>query len=107
MNGEEFEKKRDILFKEIGSSDKLNQRIKDRIKDLYGSRGEKAIEIVENEKVERRNGRWFVEGSEDEYEIVKSQCSCYDYVLNVVTGKAEVDMCYHALAKKIKELLDS
>jgi predicted nucleic acid-binding Zn finger protein len=32
-------------------------------------------------------------------------CSCKDYVLNVVTGKAGVDMCYHALAKRICELL--
>lgn len=85
----------------------MNERLEKKIIELYGSRGEKAVQVVKSEGVRKKDGRWFVQGSEEEYEIVRSHCSCYDYVLNIVTEKADVDMCYHALAKNIRELLDS
>ncbi|MFW5912447.1 MAG: hypothetical protein ACOCTL_03170 [Candidatus Hadarchaeota archaeon] len=106
MTEEKFQKKKKHLFDEIKSSDNLDPKLKKKITNVYGKRGEKAIEVLENDGVKRTDGRWIVQGSKDEYEIVKTHCSCYDYVLNIVTGKADVDMCYHALAKKIKELLN-
>lgn len=107
MTGDEFARKKKKLFEKIKSADKLNEDLEKEIVDVYGSRGEKAIEVVKGSRVKKEGGRWLVEGSEDKYEIVRSHCSCYDYVLNIVTGKADVDMCYHALAKNIRELLDS
>ncbi len=106
MSGDKFEGRKKRLFRNIKSSEKLNEGLKDEIRDLYGSRGERAIEVVKEDGVKREDGRWYVEGREDEYEIVKSHCSCYDYVLNIATKKADVDMCYHALAKNIYELLN-
>ncbi len=107
MSDEEFEKKKKNLFEELRSADTLNEDLEERVVELYGSRGEKAVEVIKKDDVREKDGRWFVQGSEDEYEIVQSYCSCYDYVLNVATEKAEVDLCYHALAKKIREILDS
>lgn len=102
----EFKRKKKELFKDLKSAEGLDEELEEEIVEVYGSRGEKAIEVIKNSGVREEDGRWYVQGSEDEYEIVQSYCSCYDYVLNVATGKAGVDMCYHALAKNIRELLD-
>lgn len=103
----EFEKKKTKLFRHLKNASELTEEIADEIIDVYGSRGERAIKVIKNNGVREEEGQWFVQGREDEYEIVRTHCSCYDYVLNIVTGKAGVDMCYHALAKTIRQLLDS
>ncbi len=103
---ENFEKKKKELFQKICSADELNRDLERKIVDLYGPRGKRAINVVKEGGVRREGKRWFVRGREEEYEVVKSHCSCFDYVLNITTGKTEVDMCYHALAKNIKELLE-
>lgn len=107
MTEEEFERKKEELFRKLKSEEELEESVKADIIEVYGSRGEKAIDILEGDGIRREGKRWFVEGSEEEYEIVGTHCSCYDYVLNVATEKADVDMCYHALAKTVRELLDS
>lgn len=107
MINEKFEDKRSKLFEKIISESELDADLEDDIKETYGSRGERAIELIKKNKVRKEEGRWFVEGRQDEYEVVRKHCSCYDYVLNIVTGKAGVDMCYHALAKTIRQLLDA
>lgn len=101
-----FEKRKETLFRELRKANGLDEEIEEEIIDLYGSRGKRAIKVVKNEGVRREEGRWLVQGREEEYEVVKSHCSCLDYVLNITTGKTDVDMCYHALAKRIHELLD-
>ncbi len=107
MDSEKFEEKRNKLFEKIRKIDKLNDDLKEEIEHIYGKRGKKAIKVVENGGIERRGGKWYVEGSEEEYEVVKKFCSCKDYVLNITTGKTDVDMCYHALAKNIYKLLNN
>lgn len=107
MPDEEFERKKKTLFQKLKSEEELDKSLKAEIIEVYGSRGEKAIEVLEENRIHNEEGRWFVEGSEEEYEIVGTHCSCYDFVLNIATEKASVDMCYHALAKTIRELLDS
>jgi predicted nucleic acid-binding Zn finger protein len=77
------------------------------ITDVYGGRGKRALDAVKGRKVIKKGQRWFVKGKMDEYEIVKGTCTCRDYVMNVVTEKVDVDMCYHALAKMICEALRS
>ena len=86
---------------------KLTNDLKEAIIDTYGTRGGKALEAIESRGVIKRGDRWFVRGKSDEYEVVQAFCSCRDYVLNIVTEKVDVDMCYHALAKRICELLDA
>jgi len=99
--------KRSELFKKLGKGVPLNRGLEGAVIDTYGPRGIKALSAIKGRRVIRRGDRWFVRGRGDEYEIVQTFCSCRDYVLNVVTGKADVDMCYHALAKRICELLDA
>ena len=107
LSDDDFERKKRKLFEDLESANKLNENLEKRVIELYGGRGERALNVVKSGGVRRENGCWYVQGSEEEYEVVKTHCSCYDYVLNVATGKADVDMCYHALAKNIQELLDS
>lgn len=105
MVSKEFEKERDKLFEKIKKSDELEEGLKERIINLYGNRGKKAIDVVEKDGIEKKGDKWLVKGSEEKYEVVKKFCSCKDYVLNITTEKADVDMCYHALAKNIYRLL--
>ncbi len=105
MTTKNFEEKRDKIFEELKEVKELDERLERKIKNVYGPRGEKAVEVVKEEGIREEDGRWFVKGSEEEYEVVRTFCSCKDYVLNITTGKADVDMCYHALAKNIEELL--
>lgn len=105
MVDEEFKENKRKLFERISSAEGLDESLEEAVVEVYGSRGERAIEVLKKGGVRKEGNRWFVQGREDEYEIVKSFCSCYDYVLNITTGRADVDMCYHALAKNIHELL--
>lgn len=107
MVSDTFLLKRAKLFKKLKKGVQLDKGLENAIIDAYGSRGKKALAAIKRRRVIRRGDRWFVRGKGGEYEIVQTFCSCRDYVLNVVTGKVDVDMCYHALAKRICELLDA
>lgn len=107
MNSKSFEEKRDELFEKIREKENLDDDLKEEIKNIYGNRGEKALNVVKKGGIEKRGENWYVEGSEEEYEVVKKFCSCKDYVLNITTNKADVDMCYHALAKNIYKLINN
>jgi predicted nucleic acid-binding Zn finger protein len=103
---EAFLRKKIELLKRMKKGATLTEDLEKAIIDTYGPRGRKALDAVRKHKVTKRGDRWFVRGKGDEYEIVKTYCTCRDYVLNVVTEKVNVDCCYHALAKVICELLD-
>ncbi len=107
MVSDAFLRGKEKLFELLGKSGELTQDLERAIIDVYGSRGKRALETIKKSGVIKRGDRWFVRGREEEYEVVQARCACYDYVLNVVTEKADVDMCYHGLAKVICELLDS
>lgn len=107
MVSRKFLRKRAKLFERLKKSSELTGELEQAIVDTYGSRGKRAIKAIKSGGVRKHGDRWFVRGKEREYEVVQSYCTCYDFVLNVVTGKADVDMCYHGLAKKICELLET
>jgi len=94
------------LFKLLKRGDLLTPELEKMVIDVYGSRGKRALETIRKGNVIKRGKRWFVRGRIEEYEVVRTFCACHDYVLNIVTEKADVDMCYHALAKVICESLD-
>jgi len=102
-----FPKTFEELLPVLKSAGGLTPEVEQKVVELYKNRGKRALEAIRSGNVVRRGRRWFVRGHEDEYEVVKSFCSCRDYVLNIVTRKAGVDMCYHALAKRICEEMRS
>lgn len=107
MVSEDFLRKRNELLKQLKRGGTLDQELEHAIIDTYGGRGKRAIEAIKRRGVIKRGRRWFVRGKADEYEVVRAFCTCRDYVINVTTGKADVDMCYHALAKNLCEALNS
>ncbi|MGQ9788254.1 MAG: hypothetical protein ACUVQM_02955 [Candidatus Hadarchaeaceae archaeon] len=107
MISESFIRRREQLFKRLQASSVLSPEIEGEIIEVYQERGRRAIESIKGRRVIKRGQRWFVRGKNDEYEVVKNFCTCTDYVMNISTEKANVDMCYHALAKNICQALDS
>lgn len=93
------------MMKLMKRGETLTPELERAIMDVYGGRGKRAIDAIKGHKVVHRGKRWYVRGKGDEYEVVKNFCTCRDYVMNVATEKADVDMCYHALAKTISENL--
>jgi len=104
MPSQEFVKRKAELLDLLRRERKITGEVRRLVIELYGERGRKAIEAVEGGRVIRSGRRWFVRGRGGVYEVVKNLCSCPDHVMNVVTGKAGVDMCYHALARLIAEI---
>lgn len=104
---ETFKTRRDQLFSRMKTTGELTPELEQLVIDIYGGRGKRAIDAVKRGSVVKRGRRWFVRGKADEYEVVRDFCTCRDYVLNIATEKAGTDMCYHALAKNICEILNS
>jgi predicted nucleic acid-binding Zn finger protein len=102
-----FQRGRDELFKRLKRGKVLGSELERRIMDTYGGRGKRALEAIKRRCVIKRGRRWFVRGKTDEYEVVRTFCSCQDYLMNVATEKVDTDMCYHALAKNICEVLNA
>ncbi|MBC7218674.1 MAG: hypothetical protein H5T49_00860 [Hadesarchaea archaeon] len=107
MISESFRKRKEQLFKRLQASSVLSPEMEEQIIEVYQNRGKRAIEAIKGGRVIKRGQRWFVRGKNDEYEVVKNFCTCTDYVMNISTEKANVDMCYHALAKNICQALNS
>jgi predicted nucleic acid-binding Zn finger protein len=107
MISDEFKNKKAWLFRRLKQSGTLTPELERAIIEVYGDRGKRAIEAVKLQRVIKRGRRWFVRGKTDEYEVFRDFCTCRDYVLNISTEKAGLDMCYHALAKNICEILNS
>lgn len=103
---EEFMRKKREVFELLRKSGSLTPEIERRLIELYGQRGRKAISMVKGGRVKKSGDVWIVEGGTDVYELAGNFCYCFDFALNVVTGKANVDACYHILAKQICEVLD-
>lgn len=107
MVSDAFLRKKRELFNRLREVGELTDDVKQAIVNVYGSRGDKALDAIRRGGVIKRGDRWFVRGKGDEYEVVRTYCTCRDYVLNVVTEKVDADMCYHILAKVICEQLDA
>jgi predicted nucleic acid-binding Zn finger protein len=106
MVSEAFRRGKESILKKLQRGGLLTQDLEKEIAEVYGKRGTRAVEAVKGKRVVLRGRRWFVRGKMGEYEIVKNFCTCRDYVMNISTSKADVDMCYHALAKNICQWLD-
>ena len=105
MPSDAFLRGKKEIFKYLRPGNALTPEVERMLLDVYGSRGKRALETIRTGGVIKRGERWFVRGRVGEYEVVKTYCSCRDYVLNIVTGKADADSCYHGLAKTVCEML--
>lgn len=107
MVSDSFKRAKESLFKKLQKGSALTPEVEKEILEVYKARGKRALDVIKGRRVTKRGQRWFVRGKMDEYEVVKNFCTCGDYVMNIATEKAEVDMCYHALAKNVCQALNS
>lgn len=100
------------ICREIKESRKITSEQESRLSDLFGSRFNNALKIVEQNKVRLYifdpSGRraWIVVGKKQDYQILPNAefCVCDDYYFRVIGGKAP--LCYHLIAQKLAAALD-
>lgn len=81
----------------------LTHNIKEKLKNEYGERGEKALKAVEEKRVKEYLDFIVVVGNTKEYIVEENNCSCPDFYYNLDKG----EFCWHILAVKIADALDS
>ncbi len=98
-----FKENKRKIFEKL-KNEGLTDDVKVEIIKLYGERGKKAIKAVEEDRVKKMGDDWIVVGWARDYKVVGEFCGCADYMINIELKKVGVDMCYHALAKRIAEI---
>jgi len=99
------------ICKDIEEDRRITSEQISRLRELFGSRFDNALQIVEQNKVKLcvfdPSGRrvWIVAGKSQDYQILPRAefCACNDYYFRVIGGKAP--LCYHLIAQKLAEAL--
>ncbi len=99
------------ICKEIEAKHFLDEESSKKLKDFFGERFQKALELVEKGSVKRYafkpSGRviWEVRGKRSNYQVLPHTnfCSCDDYYFRVMNSKKQ--LCYHILAQRIASAL--
>nr|WP_159763173.1 hypothetical protein [Halovenus carboxidivorans] len=77
----------------------------DRIMQLHGDRGDKAIEAVSEKRVKEYRDFTVVVGRADEYVVEDDGCTCKDAEYNLDPDDPE-QLCWHAIAVRIARAID-
>ncbi len=103
-------KKLDKLIKLIQKEGTLSEIAENEMISLFEDRGEKAFNILKQNKLHKyvlneKIAIWEVEGKNQSYLIIKDNfCECTDYQIRVLS-RGEKTLCYHLLAKIIGDNL--
>ena len=97
------------ICRNVKESGKTTREQVSRLNELFGSRFDNALQIVEQNKVKlyvfdpSRRREWIVVGKSKDYQILPKAefCACDDYYFRVIGGKAP--LCYHLIAQKLAE----
>ena len=95
--------KLELLLELIKKEGKLSEITENEIMSLFENRGEKAINILKEQKLHKhilneKLAIWEVEGKSQNY------CECTDFQIRVLS-RGEKTLCYHLLAKIMGENL--
>ncbi|MHB9287242.1 hypothetical protein ACKVMT_09425 [Halobacteriales archaeon Cl-PHB] len=90
----------DEWYAALEEAGELTPDLADRITDLHGDRGLRAIEAVGEGRVKQYNDFTVVVGREDEYVVEQDGCTCKDAEFNLDPEDPE-ELCWHALAARI------
>ena len=78
----------------------------DRLLDLHGERGARAIDAVAERRVKEYRDFTVVVGFDDEYVIEDDSCDCKDAEYNLDDDDPE-ELCWHAIAVRIARAVDA
>ena len=102
--------KLELLLELIKKEGKLSEITENEIMSLFENRGEKAINILKEQKLHKhilneKLAIWEVEGKSQNYLIINDAfCECTDFQIRVLS-RGEKTLCYHLLAKIMGENL--
>ncbi|MFC7167392.1 hypothetical protein [Halospeciosus flavus] len=86
----------------LSETGELTPPIVERILDVHGDRGQRAIEAVSEGRVKEYRDFTVVVGHSDEYVVEDGGCTCEDSQYNLDPADPE-ERCWHALAADIAE----
>lgn len=105
------EKKLQTLLSLLKKEKTLTEVAENEILSYFESRGEKAVDVLKEQKLSKlildeKFNLWEVEGKSKNYLIIEDNfCECTDFQIRVLR-KGKKTMCYHLLAKTIGEKLN-
>jgi predicted nucleic acid-binding Zn finger protein len=90
----------------LAAAGTLEADIVERIVELHGDRGTRAVDLVSEGRVKEYNDFTVVVGSADEYVIEDGSCTCKDASYNLDQDDPTA-RCAHALAVDIAQRVDA
>jgi len=91
---------------ELAGAGELTPAAVERIVELHGDRGRRAIEAVSERRVKGYRDFTVVVGHEEEYVIEGRGCTCKDAEYNL-DAEDPTQLCWHALAAVVAEAVDA
>ncbi len=86
----------------LAETGELTPDLVDRITDVHGDRGARAIEAVSENRVKQYRDFTVVVGHREEYVVEDGACTCKDAEYNL-DPEDPTQLCWHALAVAIAE----
>jgi predicted nucleic acid-binding Zn finger protein len=90
----------DQLFRLLAEREALTPELLQEIIRIYGERGRKAVQAVEEKRIKKYRDFFVVVGTSDEYIVDEDFCTCRDFIFR--KGR-----CWHELAVRIAAAIGS
>ena len=90
--------------RDLARAGELTPALIERITDLHGDRGRRAVEAVGERRVKEYRDFTVVVGHETEYVVENDGCTCKDAEYNLDSEDPE-QLCWHAIAVRIARAL--
>jgi len=90
----------------LAARGELTPQLVDRIVDLHGDRGRRAIDAVGEGRVKEYNDFTVVVGQQEEYIVEDDSCNCKDAQYNLSASDPE-QLCWHAISVRIARALEA
>ena len=90
----------DDLFEALREEKELTPELRDEITRIYGARGKKALQAIDERRIKKYHDFFVVVGTSDEYIVDDDFCTCRDFIFR--KGR-----CWHELAVRIAAAIGS
>jgi len=84
----------DHLFELLAEKKALTPDLREEIIRIYGERGRKALQAIDEQRIKKYRDFFIVVGTSDEYIVDEDFCTCRDFIFR--KGR-----CWHELAVRI------
>ncbi len=90
----------------LASEGELTPALVERLIDVHGDRGQRALEAVAERRVKEYRDFTVVVGYEAEYVVEDDGCTCKDAEYNLDSDDPE-QLCWHAIAVRVARAIDA